>query len=125
MGASADGEDWQGDAGACVLGKRGGDWAKMRRSPKCPACSRRPGASRPLPFWKLCRLNASPSLCRYCMIPFAKAICPVLDLKSRTLEVAPPEGLLDMASAVPLKKVGKGRGACAGGRLYCGGGAGW
>ncbi|KAG2448148.1 hypothetical protein HYH02_006733 [Chlamydomonas schloesseri] len=41
---------------------------------------------------------------RYCMIPFAKAICPVLDLKSRTLEVAPPEGLLDMASAVPLKK---------------------
>ncbi|KAG2442385.1 hypothetical protein HXX76_002471 [Chlamydomonas incerta] len=41
---------------------------------------------------------------RYCMIPFAKAICPVLDLKSRTLEVAPPEGLLDMASVVPLRK---------------------
>ncbi|PNH02585.1 hypothetical protein TSOC_011426 [Tetrabaena socialis] len=41
---------------------------------------------------------------RYCMIPFVKAICPVLDRKARTLEVAPPEGLLDLTTATPLRK---------------------
>ncbi|EFJ41760.1 hypothetical protein VOLCADRAFT_98328 [Volvox carteri f. nagariensis] len=41
---------------------------------------------------------------RYCMIPFAKAICPVLDLTNRTLEVAPPEGLLDLVTEEKLKK---------------------
>ncbi|KXZ56903.1 hypothetical protein GPECTOR_1g814 [Gonium pectorale] len=41
---------------------------------------------------------------RYCLFPFAKAICPVLDLGSRTLEVAPPEGLLDLYTVEPLKR---------------------
>ncbi|GIL73349.1 hypothetical protein Vretimale_4909 [Volvox reticuliferus] len=41
---------------------------------------------------------------RYCMIPFAKAICPVLDLSKRTLEVAPPEGLLELVTEEKLRK---------------------
>ncbi|GIL42634.1 hypothetical protein Vafri_565 [Volvox africanus] len=41
---------------------------------------------------------------RYCMIPFAKAICPVLDLDKRTLEVAPPEGLLELVTEEKLRK---------------------
>ncbi|KAG2487955.1 hypothetical protein HYH03_013534 [Edaphochlamys debaryana] len=41
---------------------------------------------------------------RYALVPFAKAICPMLDLAARRLELAPPEGLLDLATAVPLRK---------------------
>ncbi|GLI69187.1 hypothetical protein VaNZ11_013756 [Volvox africanus] len=41
---------------------------------------------------------------RYCMIPFAKAICPVLDLSKRTLEVAPPEGLIELVTEEKLMK---------------------
>lgn len=42
---------------------------------------------------------------RYCMVPFAKAICPVVDARAKTLQVAPPEGLLDLWTTQPLKKV--------------------
>ncbi|GFR40531.1 hypothetical protein Agub_g1102 [Astrephomene gubernaculifera] len=41
---------------------------------------------------------------RYCLVPFARAICPVVDLPGRTLHVSPPEGLLELAAEEPLKK---------------------
>ncbi len=39
------------------------------------------------------------------MVPFAKAICPVVDARAKTLQVAPPEGLMDLWTTQPLKKV--------------------
>ncbi|GLC39712.1 hypothetical protein PLESTM_000931700 [Pleodorina starrii] len=41
---------------------------------------------------------------RYVLIPFARSICPVLDLSSRCLEVVPPEGLFELATAEKMKK---------------------
>lgn len=41
---------------------------------------------------------------RSVMVPFAKAIVPVVDLKGRFIEIQPPEGLLDLVQSEPMKK---------------------
>lgn len=40
---------------------------------------------------------------RTCMVPFAKAIVPVVDVAARRLEIDPPEGLLDICKVVKLR----------------------
>jgi hypothetical protein len=48
------------------------------------------------------------------MIPFVKQIVPEVDTQLRQIEVDPPEGLLDMATVQPLKRVGGCGWACRG-----------
>jgi len=39
------------------------------------------------------------------MVPFAKAMCPEVDLREGRILVNPPEGLLDLVSRKPMGKV--------------------
>lgn len=39
------------------------------------------------------------------MVPFVKVMCPEVDLQARTIYIAPPEGLLDLASKKVMGRV--------------------
>ena len=41
---------------------------------------------------------------RQVMLPFVKALVPIVDLKAGFMRVQPPEGLFDLATEVPLKQ---------------------
>ena len=40
------------------------------------------------------------------MVPFAKALVPSVDIRNQQIVIDPPEGLLDMHTAKPMRKVG-------------------
>lgn len=41
---------------------------------------------------------------RHVLLPFAKAMVPVVDLKARVMEVTPPEGLLELAAPSNMRR---------------------
>lgn len=41
---------------------------------------------------------------RHVLLPFAKAMVPVVDLKGRVMEVTPPEGLLELAAPSNMRR---------------------